>query len=68
MPLYDYRCVDCGAWDRRMGGLDDHTALCSRCGGVMMRVTADVFQGYFVAESDQPQVVQANKRSFGEMV
>jgi putative FmdB family regulatory protein len=48
VPLYDYRCADCGAWDRRIGGLDDHTALCSRCRGLMMRVTEDIYQGYFV--------------------
>ncbi len=61
MPIYDYRCVDCGAWDQRIGGLDDHTALCSRCRGIMMRVTADVFQGYFNAEVHQPGRVQAIK-------
>lgn len=61
MPLYEYRCVDCGAWDQRIGGLDDDTALCSRCRGLMMRVTADVFRGYFEAEELQPEQVQSMK-------
>lgn len=59
VPLYDYRCADCGAWDQRIGGLDDHTALCSRCAGVMIRVTEDVFQGYFAPESQQSGLARA---------
>ena len=58
MPLYDYRCADCGAWDRRVGGLDDQTALCSRCAGIMLRLTEDVFIGYFAPESRKTESVQ----------
>ena len=58
MPLYDYRCADCGAWDQRIGGLDDGTALCSRCCGMMIRVTEDIYQGYFAPDIDQSQQAQ----------
>ncbi|MFZ5453467.1 MAG: zinc ribbon domain-containing protein [Thermodesulfobacteriota bacterium] len=58
MPLYEYRCADCGAWDQRIGGLDDDTALCSQCDGIMIRVTVDIFRGYFAPESDQSQKAQ----------
>lgn len=47
MPLYAYRCLDCAGQDIRVAGLDDHTALCIQCGGVMLRRDADVFGAYF---------------------
>ncbi len=47
MPLYEYHCVDCGVQDSRIGGLDDHAALCIRCGGMMLRRNEDVFGPYF---------------------
>jgi len=30
-----------------VAGLDDHTALCIQCGGLMLRLDEDVFQPYF---------------------
>jgi hypothetical protein len=30
-----------------VAGLDDHTALCVDCGGIMLRVDEDIFQAYF---------------------
>jgi len=47
MPIYDYQCVDCGDRELRVAGLDDHTALCHQCGGLMLRLDEDVFQPYF---------------------
>jgi len=47
MPLYEYQCVDCGGWDQRVAGLDDHTAICAHCGGLMLRLDEDVFRPYF---------------------
>jgi putative FmdB family regulatory protein len=38
MPLYDYQCTDCGRQDQRIGALDDYTALCVDCGGLMLRL------------------------------
>ena len=54
MPLYEYQCVDCGSQDQRVAGLDDHTAICIKCEGLMLRLDEDVFTPYFeeVAESD----------------
>ncbi len=56
MPLYEYQCVDCGGQDQRMAGLDDHTALCTECGGLMLRLDEDVFKPYFeeMAAPDWP--------------
>jgi len=47
MPIYDYQCVDCGGREQRVTGLDDHTALCSCCGGLMLRGDEDLFTPYF---------------------
>jgi hypothetical protein len=30
-----------------VAGLDDHTALCTQCGSLMLRLDEDVFQPYF---------------------
>lgn len=54
MPVYDYQCVDCGDRDQRVAGLDDHTALCAQCGGLMLRLDEDVFQPYFAASEERP--------------
>ncbi len=47
MPIYEYQCVDCGGRDQRVAGLDDHTAMCVPCGGLMLRLDEDVFHAYF---------------------
>jgi putative FmdB family regulatory protein len=47
MPLYEYQCVDCGGQDQRIAGLDDHTAICVACEGLMLRLNEDVFEPYF---------------------
>ncbi|MBW1990891.1 MAG: hypothetical protein JRI59_01935 [Deltaproteobacteria bacterium] len=47
MPIYEYQCVDCGRSDHRVAGLDDHTAICVHCGGLMLRLDEDIFQPYF---------------------
>ncbi len=53
MPLYEYHCVDCDGRDQLVAGLDDHTALCTLCGGLMLRLEEDIFQPYFV-DMDEP--------------
>jgi len=47
MPAYTYLCEVCGATDRRIGGLDDRIANCVDCGGMMLRITEDIFTPYF---------------------
>jgi putative FmdB family regulatory protein len=47
MPLYNYQCVDCGGRDQRVAGIDDATAICVQCGGLMLRLEEDVFRPYF---------------------
>jgi putative FmdB family regulatory protein len=56
MPIYGYQCVDCGGQDQRVAGLDDHTALCTQCGGLMLRLDEDIFRPYFEEVSMQPSV------------
>ncbi len=56
MPVYDYQCVDCGCLDERVGGLDDHTAICALCGSLMLRLDADVFQPYFNNQAELPDI------------
>jgi len=57
VPIYEYHCMDCGGRDQRVAGLDDHTALCTQCGGLMLRLDEDVFQPYFeeMAEPAHPE-------------
>ena len=56
MPLYHYQCLECQARDQRLAGLDDHTALCTGCAGVMLRLEEDVFLPYFEAGLEKFQV------------
>jgi hypothetical protein len=58
MPLYRYRCLSCNASDHRVAGLDDHVALCTECGDLMLRDDQDVFRPYFwpVSEPDPDAV------------
>lgn len=43
MPIYNYRCVDCGQEDTRLAGPHDHAALCTECGGLMLRTDIELF-------------------------
>ncbi len=63
MPIYEYQCVDCGGWDQRVAGCDDHMALCARCGGLMLRLDDDVFRPSFEEVSIQPSVYALAKTS-----
>jgi len=56
MPIYDYQCIDCHGQDQRVAGLDDHTAICIQCGGMMLRQDEDLFKPYF-QESATPATV-----------
>ena len=47
MPFYGYRCLECGNWDQRVAGLDDDTAICTRCGGLLLRVADNILGPYF---------------------
>jgi predicted nucleic acid-binding Zn ribbon protein len=49
MPVYQYQCTDenCGLKAAVVAGLDDATAICSRCGGLMLRLDEDLFTPYF---------------------
>jgi len=61
MPIYEYQCVDCGEQDQRLAGLDDHTALCFQCGGLMLRLDEDVFRPYF-----EEVLAQLSEESVGQ--
>jgi putative FmdB family regulatory protein len=47
MPLYDYQCVDCNEREKMVAGIDDHVILCTKCGGLMLRLEGDLFTPYF---------------------
>jgi predicted nucleic acid-binding Zn ribbon protein len=49
MPVYQYQCTDknCGLKEPVIAGLDDATAICSRCGGLMLRLDVDLFTPYY---------------------
>jgi len=52
MPIYNYQCVGCGERDQRIAALDDHSAICVACAGLMLRLDVDVFQPYFEAADE----------------
>ena len=54
MSIYEYQCVDCGWRDQRVAGFDDHTAICTYCDGLMLRLDDGVFRPYFEEVSIQP--------------
>ncbi len=62
MPIYEYQCVDCRGVDERVAGLDDQTAICVQCGGLMLRLDEDVFRPYF-EESEPSEAVALEKVS-----
>jgi hypothetical protein len=43
MPAYNYQCLYCGHFDLSLAGLNDHMALCSQCGSLMLRLDDDFF-------------------------
>ncbi len=49
MPIYQYQCTDknCSLKAPVIAGLDDATAVCSRGGGLMLRLDEDLFTPYF---------------------
>lgn len=49
MPIYQYQCTDekCGQAEPVIAGLDDAMAICSRCGGLMLRLDEDLFTPYY---------------------
>jgi predicted nucleic acid-binding Zn ribbon protein len=57
MPIYQYQCTDesCGQQEPVIAGLDDAMAICSRCGGLMLRLDDDLFTPYF----DSPNFKEA---------
>lgn len=52
MALCEYRCIDCAAVDRRLGGLNDSLAICDQCGGLMFKYDEEVLGRYFDKISD----------------
>lgn len=50
MPTFTYLCSNCSCHDSRIAGIDDHTAVCVQCGGLMFRMEQDeeVFKHYFL--------------------
>lgn len=48
MPVYQFQCTDenCGLQEPVIAGLDDATAICSRCGALMLRLDETPFTPY----------------------
>ncbi|RDJ99064.1 FmdB family zinc ribbon protein [Paraburkholderia lacunae] len=38
MPIYDYQCTQCGAFDQMQSVAARHSALCPRCGEPAPRI------------------------------
>ncbi len=46
MPIYDFQCVDCQSHASQLAGPDGHVAICTACGGLMVR-RDDLFAPFF---------------------
>lgn len=55
MPIYVYQCVDCDSYEPIVAGLDDHAALCSKCGGISLRLDEDLFTPYYKDSYQGPE-------------
>jgi hypothetical protein len=53
VPAYRYQCVHCQVQEIRIGGVDDHCALCVDCGHLMLRLDLDFFGPYFAAQPSE---------------
>jgi len=49
MPVYQFQCTDknCGLQEPVIAGLGDATAICSRCGDLMLRLAEAPFTPYY---------------------
>ena len=49
MPMYEYRCPECGVEESRVAGVDDRTVVCTGCSNIMYRLTSDddLFEAYW---------------------
>lgn len=56
MSCYDYKCINCGVEEQRIGGLDDNIALCIECGNSILRLNEDIFLPYFNQTVDSVDV------------
>lgn len=69
MPLYDYRCTQCGKTaEIRHGFNDTHAEPCPECGGAMSRVfnpAPIVFKGsgFYITDSRSPGSGEGSKPS-----
>ncbi len=63
MTLYQFQCVECLWQDQQVAGCDDYTSLCTRCGGLMLRLYEAIYRHYFEEISIQPSVYQVTKTS-----
>jgi putative FmdB family regulatory protein len=65
MPLYDYKCKECGkVTEVRHGFNESHADPCPACGGTMQRVFSAapiVFKGsgYYITDSRKPGASEA---------
>lgn len=69
MPLYDYRCANCGAvTEIRHGFNESHDAPCAKCGGALSRVfnpAPIIFNGsgFYITDSRSPSPASGESSS-----
>jgi hypothetical protein len=65
VPIYHYQCTHCQATEGRIGGVDDHLAICARCHHLMLRLDYDLLAPYFEASASpvRPSALGARARA-----
>jgi hypothetical protein len=64
VPAYYYQCTHCQATECRIGGVDDHLAVCAHCQNLMLRLDYDLFSPYF--EASASTAMPPAPRSWGQ--
>jgi len=64
VPAYYYQCTHCQATECRIGGVDDHLAICTHCWNLMLRLDYDLFSPYF--ETSASTATPPAHRSLGQ--
>jgi hypothetical protein len=57
VPAYRYQCVHCQVQETRIGGEDDHCAMCVECGHLMLRLDLDYFGPYFSVQPSESTTI-----------
>ena len=57
MPIYEYRCLECGGKFQEIRAIDDHATNCTLCGGKLERLFTGSVMFRFRGKNWKPYTV-----------